>query len=127
MGGMERGIRRERLWCQSFRTFVSDWKRKALNGESIGDEAFHNFVLTEKAKSWEHVLRWLDELQDSWCFRGQREAAWLLHTSLDWAVGRDRSSPNSFIRYHRTGKPKRGTCYIGSSNMPILISAMFRR
>jgi hypothetical protein len=87
-------------WSGSFSTFVNDWKRKSKNVEILGDEHLNHFVLTEKAKSWEHFLRWLDELQGSWCFRGQREAAWVLDTSLDRDVKRERSSPNSFIRYH---------------------------
>ena len=92
-------------WSRNFITFVNEWKRKSKNGEFIGDEylgdnPFNNFVVTEKAKSWEHFLRWLDELQGSWCFRGQREAAWLLHTSLDRDVRRERSSPNSCSLYH---------------------------
>lgn len=92
-------------WSPNLTTFVNEWKRKSTNGEFLGDEylgdnPFHNFVLAEKAKTWEHFLRWLDELQGSWCFRGQREAAWLLHTSLDLNVKREHSSPNSFSLYH---------------------------
>ena len=92
-------------WSPNFTTFVNEWKRKSATKEFLGDEyladnPFHNFVLTEKAKSWEHFLRWLDELQGSWCFRGQREAAWFLHTTLDRDVKRERSSPNSFSLYH---------------------------
>jgi hypothetical protein len=83
---------------------VNDWKRKSNNGEFLGDEylgdnPFNNFVLTEKAKSWDDFLRWLDELRGSWCFRGQREASWLLDTSLDRDVRRERSSPNSRSLY----------------------------
>jgi hypothetical protein len=61
---------------------------------------FNKFVLTEKAKSWDQFLRWLDELRGSWCFRGQREATWLLHSSLDRGVARERSSPNGYVSYH---------------------------
>lgn len=92
-------------WSSNFATFVNDWKWKSNNGEFIGDEylgdnPFSHFVLTEQAKSWDHFLQWLDELQGSWCFRGQREATWLLHTSLDRGVQRQRSSPNSFSLWH---------------------------
>jgi hypothetical protein len=85
-------------WSENFRTFVNDWKRKSKNGEFLddeywGDNPFNHFGVTERAKSWEHFLRWLDELQGCWCFRGQREATWLLHTSLDRDVQRERSSP----------------------------------
>jgi hypothetical protein len=84
---------------------VSEWKQKSRSREFLGDEywgdnPFSNFVLAEKAKSWGHFLRWLEELQGSWCFRGQREASWLLHTSLDRDVQRERSSPNSRSLYH---------------------------
>src|SRR6266567_3594050 len=92
-------------WSANFTTFVNEWKRKSKSGEFLGDEywadnPFNNFVVTEKAKSWDDFLRWLDELRGSWCFRGQREAAWLLHTSLDRDVQRERSSPNSRSLYH---------------------------
>jgi len=50
------------------------------------DEPFSKLVWTETAKSWQDLLEWIGELQGSWCFRGQREAAWTLQTSLDRAV-----------------------------------------
>lgn len=92
-------------WSKSLINFVNEWKRKSKNNEYIddgylGDNPFHKFVVTDKAKSWDQFLRWLDELHGSWCFRGQREAAWLLYTSLDRDVRRERSSPDSFILYH---------------------------
>ncbi len=92
-------------WSQNFVTFVNDWKRKSKNEEFLsdeywGDNPFNNFVVKEKAKSWDDFLRWLQDLRGSWCFRGQREAAWLLHTSLDRDVQRERSSPNSRSLYH---------------------------
>src|ERR1700723_3343364 len=90
-------------WSLNFTTFVNECKRKAADGaprELLGDKPFPNFVLTEKAESWEHFLRWVGELDGSWCFRGQQEAAWYLHTSLDRAVEREHSSLTSFTRYH---------------------------
>lgn len=92
-------------WPENFATFVNDWKRESANWavqgeEYLGDNPFDHFVVTEEAKSWDHFLRWLDELQGYWCFRGQREAAWLLNTSLDREVERQFSSPNSSFRYH---------------------------
>src|SRR6266567_172308 len=92
-------------WSSNFVTFVNKWSEKWKNEEYRdekywGDNPFDNFVLTEKAKSWDHFLRWLDELQGSWCFRGQREAVWLLHTSLDRDVLGERSSRNSRSLYH---------------------------
>ena len=50
------------------------------------DELFGKLIWTEPAKSWEDFLTWMGQLQDSWCFRGQRESAWTLRTSLDRAV-----------------------------------------
>jgi FRG domain-containing protein len=50
------------------------------------DPPFDAFVLTEQAASWDSFLGWLNELQGSWGFRGQREAEWSLHTSLDRAA-----------------------------------------
>lgn len=92
-------------WSRNFVTFVNEWKRKSkaeefLADEYWGDNPFEKFVVAEKAKSWDDFLRWLDELQGAWRFRGQREAAWLLHTSLDREVRRERSSLNSRSIYH---------------------------
>jgi FRG domain-containing protein len=97
--------RQHRNWSQTFIAFVNDMKRKTKSGESRGDEylgdnPFNNFVLIEKAKSWGQFLRWVEELQGSWCFRGQREADWLLHTSLDREVRRERSHPHGYSLYH---------------------------
>jgi len=50
------------------------------------DELFSKLVWTETATSWQEFLNWIRELQGSWCFRGQRESAWPLQTSLDRAV-----------------------------------------
>src|ERR1019366_498852 len=92
-------------WSENFTGFVNEWRRKSKNGEFLGDEyweenSFDKFVLTEKARSWNDFLRWFEELQGCWCFRGQRQAAWLLNTSLDRAVERKRSSPTSSSLYH---------------------------
>ncbi len=88
-------------WPQSLKTYVDAWKtRPGLHDDYLGDKPFPEFVLTEQATSWDKVLRWLDELQGCWCFRGQREASWLLHTSLDRAVRKDISSRNVTGYYH---------------------------
>ncbi len=52
----------------------------------LSDDPLKDFTYTESVKSWSEFLQWLSELQGSWCFRGQREASWLLSTSLDRAV-----------------------------------------
>jgi len=87
-------------WSQHLRVFVDEWKLNPKGEEYIGDRPFDKFVLTEQAASWDAFLGWLNELQGSWCFRGQREAGWLLYTSLDRAVIRQHSSPTSSGHYH---------------------------
>jgi FRG domain-containing protein len=82
-------------WAQKLKEFVDEWRRKPGREEYLGDGPFDKFVLTEQAESFDSFLGWLNELQGSWCFRGQREAGWLLHTSLDRAVKREWSSGNS--------------------------------
>jgi hypothetical protein len=49
----------------------------------LEDGGFSEFVLTEKAASWDDFLGWLDKLYGAWCFRGQRETEWPLQTSLE--------------------------------------------
>lgn len=68
----------------------------------MGDNPFPRFVLTERAESWGGFIEWLNELQGSWCFRGQREAEWSLSTSLDRDVRRKFSDPdgNTTGYYH---------------------------
>ena len=78
-------------WSQNLTAFIAEWDRKRKAGEDhayLGDAPFPNFVLTSKAKSWNDCLRWIAELEGSWYFRGQREAAWGLDTSLDRGVWR---------------------------------------
>ena len=76
-------------WSLKLRQFVDEWKRNPRAERYIGDAPFGNFVLTEQANSWRDLLAWSNELRDLCCFRGQREAAWSLLTSLDRAVRRD--------------------------------------
>jgi hypothetical protein len=87
-------------WSPQLRAYVEKWKHNSRAEEYIGDQPFPRFVLTEQAASWDGFLLWLSELQGSWCFRGQREADWLLHTSLDRAVRREQSSPTSSSLWH---------------------------
>jgi hypothetical protein len=79
-------------WSQQLKLFVDELKRNSRAEEYIGERPFPKFVLTEKAVSWEDFLRWVNELQGSWCFRGHRESEWLLITSLDRAVRRETPS-----------------------------------
>jgi FRG domain len=78
-------------WSEQFNVFVKKFKVNSELEEYLGERPFGNFVLTEPepASSWNDYLRWVNELQGRWCFRGQRESAWLLVTSLDRAVKTD--------------------------------------
>jgi hypothetical protein len=87
-------------WPQRIKAFVSEWKSNPRAEKYLGDQTFGEFVLTEQANSWADFLGWLNELQGSWCFRGQREAGWWLDTSLDRAVKREWSSANGSGYYH---------------------------
>lgn len=87
-------------WSQQLRTFVDTWKENPTSREYLGDGTFPRFVLTEQATSWDDFLGWTSELEGSWCSRGQREAAWFLNTSLDRALKREYSTPNSSGYYH---------------------------
>lgn len=85
-------------WCQRLREFVDKWKAAADPAEKekyLGERPFDNFVFTEQAASWDEFLGWLKGLQGSWCFRGQREAWWLLDTSLDLALKKEFSFRDS--------------------------------
>lgn len=79
-------------WSERLKKFVEEWERNQRARQYIGDAPFASFVLAEPASCWGDFLAWLRELQGPWCFRGQREAAWSLLTSLDRAARRDISS-----------------------------------
>jgi hypothetical protein len=105
-------------WSKNLREFVKDWAEATPPGgvvgkapaggekyaEYAGDAPFLNFVLTEQAESWDQFLGWLNELRGSWCFRGQRDARWLLSTSLDRAVKREISG--GALRTHLDREPE---------------------
>jgi len=80
-------------WSKGLRKFVEGWleapKNEPLSDDYLGDAPFDKFVLTESVSSWNEFLKWVNQLQGSWCFRGQRDAHWNLDTSLDLAVKRD--------------------------------------
>lgn len=73
-------------WSKKLQSVLADWKQRPNEERYWGDGPFDSFVLVERASSWSDFLVWLSELDGPWCFRGQREASWLLHTSLDRAV-----------------------------------------
>jgi hypothetical protein len=79
-------------WSEKLKKFVEEWKRNRSAELYVGDAPFVSFVLAELASCWGDLLAWLRELRGSWCFRGQREAAWSLLTSLNRAVRRNISS-----------------------------------
>jgi hypothetical protein len=87
-------------WPRRLREFVDRRKQNPTAEEYIGDNPFDKFVLTHEAESWEEFLEWLNDLQGSWCFRGQRESMWLLYTSLDRAVKREELTANSRSLHH---------------------------
>jgi hypothetical protein len=92
-------------WFKDFSAFVEEWTRKREAGrdfddEYIGDNPFPRFILGSEAKSWDDFLRWVAGLEGRWYFRGQREATWGLHTSLDRGVERIRQTPHSFTLMH---------------------------
>jgi len=79
-------------WFQQFNDFVKEFKAVMSGPDRGAQEPFHGdgpfdkFALTESVTSWDDFQKWLGELGDTWCFRGQREATWSLDTSLDRAV-----------------------------------------
>ncbi|MGH9607462.1 MAG: FRG domain-containing protein [Terracidiphilus sp.] len=75
-------------WSQKQNTALAEYK-KSQDSFGIGpwyDELFSKLIWAETATSWRDFLDWVGELQGPWCFRGQRESAWTLRTSLDRAV-----------------------------------------
>jgi len=101
--GTEEEMTTQSAWFKDFSAFVEEWGRKREAGqdfEYIGDKPFPHFVLVSKAESWNDFLQWIAGLEGRWYFRGQREATWGLHTSLDRAVERTSQTPHSFSLWH---------------------------
>lgn len=72
-------------WRERVKGSLDEYERSP---DKIGrpyDELFDSFVWMEPepATSLNDFRRWLSELDGSWGFRGQRESAWTLQTSLD--------------------------------------------
>lgn len=73
-------------WSQKQNAALEEYKQDPDPCGRSYDELFSKLIWTEAATSWQDFLKWMGELQESWCFRGQRESAWTLRTSLDRAV-----------------------------------------
>ena len=86
-------------WSQKQEAVLDEYKQSPDPCGSSYDKLLSKLVWTdpEPAKSWEDFLDWIGELQGSWCFRGQRESAWPLRSSLDRDVRV--KTPNGY--YHR--------------------------
>ena len=89
-------------WPQQLSEFVKGMKQlDGLDREFyLGNNPLSKFEYTESAQSWDEFLLWLNELQGSWCFRGQRESSWSLTTSLDRAVKVEFSDSRGHGYYH---------------------------
>ena len=85
-------------WSRKLRAYVETLK--ADPNRPLGDEPFEHFVLTERANTWNAFLNWSNDLAGSCCFRGQREATWLLHPSQDRATLVQYKSKHSSGYYH---------------------------
>lgn len=73
-------------WYQRQERVLEEYQRSPDKFGLPYDELFSKLILAEPGSSWKDFLAWLSELRGSWCFRGQRESAWSLRTSLDRAV-----------------------------------------
>lgn len=100
------------IFLHELRSFVKEWKSEkdpyVQFEKYLGDRPFEKFVLTapEPASSWNDFLQWVNELEGSWCFRGQREAPWKLHTSLDRAIKVE------YSKNHSDGSYSSGSWYL---------------
>lgn len=71
---------------------ASDWQLRmdaALAGRNPAEREKLSEALvteTEVVSGPDDFRRWIGELPGNWCFRGQRDADWLLTTTLDRAV-----------------------------------------
>jgi len=73
-------------WSQKQRTVLAEYGRSREEFGPSYDKLFSKLIHTETTENWQGFLNWIGELREPWCFRGQREAAWTLQTSLDRAV-----------------------------------------
>lgn len=72
-------------WREQVKRCLGEYERASDRFGCQYDELFNCFVWTEPepAVSLDSFRGWLNELDGSWGFRGQRESDWTLQTSLD--------------------------------------------
>ena len=88
-------------WNERIRAIVERTKSdKVAAREFTYDPPYREFFPSETIASWPDFDRWISELKGSWCLRGQRNAEWLLSTSLDRAVRIEHQTENSSGFYH---------------------------
>ncbi len=87
---------------QELRDYVALVKREGigLDEKRWGDNPFPRFYSQDHAATWKEFVDWQDQLQGSWCFRGQGEFDWGLCTSLDRAIRREERTQYSHSIYH---------------------------
>src|ERR1700722_18935395 len=71
---------------------------------------YDEFFPTETVDSWNGFSSWVEGLTGSWCFRGQRDATWLLSTTLDRAVRVEHRAQYSSGHYHLQRFPIERDC-----------------
>jgi hypothetical protein len=86
-------------WSQRPKKAVEEWESSPDSYGRLYDKLFDSFVLAEEAESWEDFYTWSNEVQ-GWGFRGQREAAWTLRTSLEREIRVQYSHGNGTGVYH---------------------------
>lgn len=88
--------------AQELRDYVERWKREGTgtDEERWGDNPFPRFYSQERAATWKEFVDWQDQLQGSWCFRGQGEFDWGLCTSLDRAIRREERTQSTHSIWH---------------------------
>lgn len=71
-------------WADTVKKAWNEYGRIDRFGQEY-DEIFNAFVWEESAaaESMDDFRGWMNDLKGSWGFRGQRESAWTLQTSLD--------------------------------------------
>src|ERR1700722_1625712 len=72
-------------WAETVKTAWDNYCRLPDRFGREYDEIFNSFVLEEStpAESMDGFRKWVNDLNGNWGFRGQRESAWTLQTSLD--------------------------------------------
>ncbi len=69
------------------------------------DPPYDEFFPAERIESWQALEQWVTQLDGSWCFRRQRDATWVLSTSLDRAVKIEHQTEHSSGWYHLPRRP----------------------